>query len=235
MDQYNDDTELQMDESKYYNNLETCEIGIENCPLHEECLLLEPKRRQGICNCVRGYVRNEYRNCVLNSLKLSDVMPIVPMSGRIDAQQSVTEEPSIKNLVVSVVSKTVQLPEKEVTLAAYTVPDEKSSGDTYKYLWSLISQPGGDVNGTMSDQTKDNIKLSNLSEGLYRFKVVVSGTNFNGEAYANVTVLPEKRINKPPIVIITPEEQTVKLPTSKAILDGSSSTVSNCRLINLFF
>lgn len=30
-----------------------------------------------------------------------------------------------------------------------------------------------------------------------------------------------KRFNKPPVAVITPKNQTVKLPTSETILDGS--------------
>lgn len=228
-DQYSDDSDLHIDDSRFYANLISCEVGVDTtCSANEECVQLIPKSRQGICNCAEAYVRNESEQCV----RISDQMikdmnvgfePIADVDGMSSKSSTVS---SIKKLTVSVVSKTVRLPDQEVTLAAYTIPDEKSSGDTYKYLWSLISQPSGDVNGIMSDQTKDNIKLSKLSEGLYQFKVEVTGSNMYGEAYANVTVSREKRINRPPEVIITPAQQTLKLPTSKAILDGSTSTVS---------
>lgn len=236
-DQYTDDggnmvVDQQMDESaaaKYFAdaNILPCDISAAECPENEECVQLEPKTRQGICNCAHNYVRNEHGKC----LKLPDGLLLTPADRGGDADGIIgdgrTTAAAQRQLTVSVVSKTVRLPEQEVTLSAYTIPDEKSSGDTYKYLWQLISQPSGDVNGTMSDQTKDNIKLSKLSEGLYRFKVMVTGTNAYGDAYANVTVSPEKRINRAPIVRITPEQQTVRLPTSKAILDGSASTVDD--------
>ena len=222
-DQYNEDSnDLQMDESKYYAdpNLFDC-IG--PCGIHEECSIINRKSQHGICKCITGYVQNKRGECVkiMDNVMLNDIRPV----------SQIVQAPSENNkLTVSVFSKDVRLPEKEATLSAYTVPDEKSSGDSYQYLWTLISQPSGDINGTMSDKTKDHIKLTNLSEGLYKFKVAVTGTNLIGEAYANVTVLPEKRINKAPIVTITPAEQTVKLPTSKAILDGGASTVSVCHV-----
>lgn len=221
--QYNDEADFQPDESKYFQErVLPCDLAMEqSCPVNEECLrITSGKSRKGICNCVSDYRRNDMGKCVIDKmLKIADDIGETNDAGtKADAA-----EPGLKKLTVSVNSKNVRLPEKEVTLAAYTIPDEKSSGDTYKYIWSLVSQPGGDVNGTMSDQTKDHVKLSNLSEGLYKFKVVVSGTNSYGETYANVTVMPEKRINKAPIVIITPVQQTVKLPTSNAILDGSTS------------
>lgn len=109
-------------------------------------------------------------------------------------------------------------------LSAFPVPDERLSGVAYNYTWSLISQPNGDINGTMSDKTKSEIELTNLSEGLYRFKVVVSGNGWLGETFANITVLPQKRYNKSPIVIIKPAQQIIKEPTNSAILDGSAST-----------
>lgn len=51
-----------------------------------------------------------------------------------------------------------------------------------------------------------------------------SASDAYGETFVNVTVLPPSRINKPPQVIITPANQTVKLPNTGAVLDASSST-----------
>lgn len=101
----------------------------------------------------------------------------------------------------------------------------------YKYLWTVIDQPNGIMNGTISEQTKSKVSLTNLSEGVYIFRVKVSGNGSYGEAVANITVMPEKRINKIPEVIITPREQTIKLPTSVAILDGSTS-LDDDKIIN---
>lgn len=39
-----------------------------------------------------------------------------------------------------------------------------------------------------------------------------------------MTVLPAKRTNKPPNIIITPANQTIKQPNSAAVMDASSST-----------
>lgn len=226
-----------MDESKIYSEMSPCQIGLHMCPPNEKCVQLIAASRRGVCNCIKGYERDVGGVCV--SLKVAESLIMKDLNGESDLTQvSVTksdssEKPSANTLVVSVVSKTVRLPEKEATLIAYTIPDEQASGDTYKYLWSLITQPSDAVNGTMSDQAKDKIVLLNLSEGLYRFKVVVTGSMLKGEAYANVTVLPEKRINTPPQVIITPQQQTLKLPTSKAILDGSTSKVRSSRSILL--
>lgn len=80
---------------------------------------------------------------------------------------------------------------------------------------------------------------------LLQFKVTVSTPYTNGEAFANVSVLPRelvfkfqciylrwdtdillflaKRINQAPVAIITPPSQVVKLPNTGAVLDGSES------------
>lgn len=239
----------QMDESKYYETSRiSCDIGLDRiCPPYQRCVQMVADTSSGFCDCIDTYFRNNRGDCVKTPLSLDELVsnddvqsnqvPIAAMSRLLAATTTIAPTISSvdKKLTVSVVSKDVRLPEKEVTLAAYTVSDGISgNATTYKYMWSLISQPGGDVNGTMSDQTKDTIKLTNLSEGLYRFKVVVTGTNnISGEAFANVTVLPQKRINQAPNVVITPDHVTVKLPTSQTILDGGTSTV--ILFFNTFF
>lgn len=174
---------------------------------------------------------------------------VTPQTKAQTAKDSGSIKPTMKQLLVSAVSKEVRLPENEVTLSAYTVPAERGN-QHYNYAWSLLSQPEGHT-GTMTDQNRVTVKLSNLSEGLYTFKVAVSSPNAYGEAYANVSVLPRKctlnflsmclhvlridwiiilcifapakRINQAPTAIITPASQIVKLPNTGAVLDGSNS------------
>lgn len=233
-----DENEMQMDESKLYSEqVRQCNFVDALCPVNEECIRIVQKSRNGVCNCKIDFIRNENGMCFLpskNELAKAIAAKLIMKEENFNndienimQKTNIPDEPqSIKHLSVSVVSKTLEPPEIETTLSAYTVPDEKSSGDKYNYVWTLISKPNGAVNGTMRDQGKAEVKLSNLSEGLYQFKVTVSGNGSFGEAFANVTVSPKKRINKVPIVVITPTEQTVKLPNSRAILDGSASTVS---------
>lgn len=236
------ETDQQTDDSKFYETTRVeCDIGLDRmCPPYQRCVQLSLDMPRGVCECVETYVRNKRGECVKPTLSLDELIEIdsglqstVPDSvpNRPESTTPISspaESSAAKKLAVSVVSKDVRLPEKEVTLAVYTVSDEIAANATvYKYMWSLISQPSGDVNGTMSDQTKDTIRLTNLSEGLYRFKVIVTApNNVSGEAFANVTVSPQKRNNQAPNVIITPDHVTVKLPTSQTILDGGTSTVS---------
>lgn len=154
--------------------------------------------------------------------ELMDIPPLLHLPS-LNSSPGKSKSPT-QSITVSVASKDVRLPEKEAVLSAYTIPDEQTSGDKYTFAWSLISQPSSS-NGTISDQTRDRIMLSNLSEGVYRFKVRVTDVAGGfGEAEANLTVLPEQRTLKPPNVIITPQSQTLKLPNSQAILDGSSDS-----------
>ncbi|XP_068142854.1 LOW QUALITY PROTEIN: dyslexia-associated protein KIAA0319 [Drosophila tropicalis] len=221
----------------------TCDLETP-CPPQEECVPLQPNAATGLCTCLTGYRRNKQRKCILGAIPYRSYLTAAASSSNEQDQQQMLpsdvgtemspdmvvpkekEKDKDKDIVVSVMSKEVRLPEQEVTLAAFTVPDEQTSDTKYKYLWTLISQPKGPMNGTISDQSKSKVKLSNLSEGLYTFKVTVtSEDNLSfGEAEANVTVLPEKRINQAPQVIIIPRVQIIRKPTTNAILDGSTST-----------
>jgi len=70
------------------------------------------------------------------------------------------------------------------------------SGHSYQYEWSLISKTqGSGQTVSMNDQNGSTLKLSHLVEGLYMFKVTVTGTSAFGEAQANVTVLPRNCYN----------------------------------------
>lgn len=124
--QYVDDGDLQMDESKLYSEMTTCQMGLKMCPANEKCVQLIPQSRQGVCNCIQGYERNERGVCV--SLKLAENLILKDLNGENESvtKSDSSEKPSTNNkLVVSVVSKSVRLPEKEATLIAYTVPDEQ--------------------------------------------------------------------------------------------------------------
>lgn len=126
-----------------------CELGVEmNCRKYEECVSQSTagnRRRSGICECTEGYVRNEVGYCVrfvtvFNAAESRHVLTIATfhfrrdISAKYDATPSssqpirpnsdsnATSNRALKPLLVSVASKTVQLPEDEVTLSAYVVP-----------------------------------------------------------------------------------------------------------------
>ncbi|XP_023236915.1 dyslexia-associated protein KIAA0319-like protein isoform X2 [Centruroides sculpturatus] len=207
--------------------IKTCIYGIGiDCPTHEHCKPKNHRARQGLCYCDDGYIRNE------NSGKC---IPFTASSTNISSnqiKQNSTDTPSIlssttppiQHLVVSAGdNKVIQLPENEVTLSAYAIAKPKE-GETYNYEWSLLSHPDGDETGIMQDQNTPTLKLSKLRAGVYTFRVTVTGTGALGEAQVNVTVLPPKRKNKPPVAVIQPANATVKLPNKDTVLDGSFST-----------
>uniref|UniRef100_A0A182YN71 MANSC domain-containing protein n=1 Tax=Anopheles stephensi TaxID=30069 RepID=A0A182YN71_ANOST len=231
--------------AKYYaetkalrGSMRPCDVTREDsCGRNEVCVRVVPNVRQGICTCPEGFERSEKDVCLtkeqIAEQQQQQQQQLVPQMlsaqkltmGIGDTDVDPPHPSTTKELTVSVASKDVRLPTNEATLSAYVIPDEKTSGDKYNYLWTLVSQPKGDSNSTIADQTKSIAKLSGLAEGLYQFKVTVSGQNGSyGEAFMNITVLPEQKINKPPRAVITPANQPVRLPNHEAILDGSASS-----------
>uniref|UniRef100_A0A1Q3FBJ4 Putative serine-type protease inhibitor n=2 Tax=Culex tarsalis TaxID=7177 RepID=A0A1Q3FBJ4_CULTA len=230
--QYED---LAMEESKFYPEQKqplptTCEIGVEgSCPKSEICMRVTSSSMTGLCS-----VREKQPMAYAAAPQTVTAQKLVMSNIHSEAGEIDEGNQQLKKLTVSVMSKEVRLPADTIVLSAYVIPDETSSGDKYAYSWSLISQPSKVYsNATITDQTKPQAKLSKLTEGLYQFKVTVTGSDgWYGEGSANVSVLPEQKINKPPQVIITPMEQTVKLPNHKAILDGSASTSSSSKIVS---
>jgi PKD repeat protein len=200
---------------KNTDNVKFCGLGVGVCDENEECVRFSEEA--GVCKCKIGY-RLKRKKCS------RVIIPVVPASFTEPFQQKFPdtsdEEPEKVKLQVSVESKNIQLPENEASLTADVTPDTEK----YSFLWSLVDKPDNDKNGTITDQTRKTVKVSNLSEGLYRFKVTVTGANSYGETFVNLTVLPAKRLNKMPLVIIHPKYQVIKLPNNKAVLDGSTST-----------
>uniref|UniRef100_A0A8C8RL93 KIAA0319 n=1 Tax=Pelusios castaneus TaxID=367368 RepID=A0A8C8RL93_9SAUR len=129
---------------------------------------------------------------------------------------------TVKKLMVSAGDNLeVTLPKSEVELNAFVVPAPPTE-TAYSYDWSLISHPA-DYEGEMEQKHTRTLKLSQLSVGLYTFKVTVSGENALGEGFVNVTVKPAVRINQPPVAVASPSAQEVSLPTASTFIDGSQS------------
>ncbi|XP_023029330.2 dyslexia-associated protein KIAA0319-like protein isoform X1 [Leptinotarsa decemlineata] len=198
-----------------------CTIGLnDNCLPNEECVQQHPKSRSGTCECKDGFFRSEKGECVLLLLDESSLRPLPSIiSERIlsfdNKSIPVTQQP----LIVNAESKEVRLPENEVTLFASVVPD---NAEKYQFEWTSLHQPGGST--AVKHQNGGQLHLEKLIEGIYSFKVSASTPTAYGETFVNVTVLPAKRYNTPPTIIITPANQTIKQPNSAAVLDASSST-----------
>ncbi|XP_075777260.1 dyslexia-associated protein KIAA0319 homolog isoform X3 [Pelodiscus sinensis] len=129
---------------------------------------------------------------------------------------------AVKELMVSAGDNLqVILPKNEVELNAFVVPPSPKE-TSYNYKWSLISHPAN-YEGEMEWKHTQALKLSQLSVGLYAFKVTVSSENAFGEGFVNVTVQPAVRANQPPVAVASPNEQEVSLPTTSTFIDGSQS------------
>ncbi|XP_058437996.1 dyslexia-associated protein KIAA0319 homolog isoform X1 [Marmota monax] len=116
----------------------------------------------------------------------------------------------------------VTLPQDRVELKASVVPAPPAE-TTYKYEWSLISHPA-DYQGDIEQGHRPTLHLSQLSAGLYTFKVAVSGEKASGEGFVNVTVKPAGRVNLPPVAVVSPQRQKLAPLTTAALIDGSGST-----------
>nr|XP_055179015.1 dyslexia-associated protein KIAA0319 homolog isoform X2 [Nyctereutes procyonoides] len=81
------------------------------------------------------------------------------------------------------------LPENEVELKAFVV-SALPAETAYSYEWSLMRHPE-DYRDEIKERHMQTLNLSQLSAGLYAFKVAVSSENAFGEGFVNVTVKPE--------------------------------------------
>ncbi|XP_033072271.1 dyslexia-associated protein KIAA0319 homolog isoform X1 [Trachypithecus francoisi] len=130
---------------------------------------------------------------------------------------------TVKELMVSAGDNLIiTLPDNEVELKAFVVPAPPAE-TTYNYEWSLINHPI-DYQGEIKQGHMQTLHLSQLSVGLYVFKVTVSSENAFGEGFVNVTVKPARRANLPPVAVVSPQLQELTWPLTSALIDGSQST-----------
>jgi hypothetical protein len=88
-----------------------------------------------------------------------------------------------------------------------------------KYSWSQVSGPN---TATISSASSATPGISNLVQGTYTFKLVVTdNSNATSSATVSVTVNPASS-NKPPVSIAGPDI-TLRLPTNSATIDGTTS------------
>lgn len=207
-----DETDVAEYEKSIEEETKLCGFNIGNCNENEECVRV--RRGPKVCKCLEGFYTRKGK-CVHR-----EIIPVVQASQKLALVDQA--EPEKVKLEVTVESKNIQLPENEASLTANV--ENENENDKFSFLWSLVDKPENDKNGTITDQTRKTVKVSNLSEGLYRFKLTVTGQNSYGETNVNLTVLPAKRINILPSPVITPKYQVIKLPNNKAVLDGSTST-----------
>nr|XP_008162683.1 dyslexia-associated protein KIAA0319 homolog isoform X2 [Chrysemys picta bellii] len=158
----------------------------------------------------------------ITPLPASSVISQATVMQQVPSPTTAAKADPVKELVVSAGDNLqVTLPKNEVELNAFVVPPPPTE-TAYSYEWSLISHPA-DYEGEMERKRTRTLKLSQLSVGLYAFKVTVSGENAFGEGFVNVTVKPAVRVNQPPVAVASPNAQEVSLPTTSTFIDGSQS------------
>ncbi|XP_078271059.1 dyslexia-associated protein KIAA0319-like [Rhinoraja longicauda] len=158
---------------------------------------------------------------------------VIPVSENPLASQSAAAEVTtvsafaqqpVKELVVSAGANIAVTRSKDsVELNTFVVPAAFEESP-YSYQWNLVSHPVDFEGLIMEGQDSQTLKLSQLTDGLYVFRVSVSGEGAYGEATVNVTVKPALNVNQSPIAIAIPEVQEVNLPPMSAFIDGSRST-----------
>lgn len=213
----------------------SCIVGINNCKENEICVQNQGKSRAGTCQCKVGFDRTDDGECIELSERIIDNLPEILQQRILDeittstVTKSTNRNKSLpvtrRHLVVLAENKEVRLPENEVTLLAVVQPENDNDleeEEKYQFEWTSLHQPEG---STMAQkhQNEGQLHLTKLIEGVYSFKVSASTATAYGETFVNVTVLPAKRINKPPVIVITPANQTIKQPNAAAVIDASSS------------
>ncbi|KAK6057568.1 EGF-like domain protein [Cooperia oncophora] len=109
---------------------------------------------------------------------------------------------------------TVILPESAIVLDG----NAKDDGSIVSYNWTQVDGPS---RASLVNADKAKATASDLREGVYRFLLtVVDDGGLNGTASAYITV--ERSKNEPPIA--RAPNVTVRLPTSVAVLNASSSS-----------
>ncbi|XP_063155045.1 dyslexia-associated protein KIAA0319 homolog isoform X1 [Candoia aspera] len=151
-----------------------------------------------------------------------------PPSGIVEFLSTTPAQTEMSNLDNFIESKTTTFPTSAHSTAPCAVnedmcptPTTKAETD-YIYEWSLISYPDS-YDGEMKGRHTPTLKLSQLPEGAYVFRVTVSAENAFGEGFVNVTVQPAIRINQPPVAIVSPKVQEISYPTTSAFIDGNQS------------
>ena len=216
-----------------------CDPAMNECRKNEICKKSNNRRRQGICLCINGWARDEQRVC--RPISKKDIHQVLSDESLDRTESTVISNnttegkggapPVDTHLVVSAgQNQVIQLPLDETTLSAFVIQSPKSK--SYKYEWQLIAKPSTTEEvGNMEGSNTEHLKLSHLKAGNYTFKLIVTDGDLKGSNEVNVTVLPPKRVNKPPVAVIQPANSTVQLPNKDTVLDASFSTDDNSNKI----
>jgi len=192
-----------------------CEVGLDatSCPPNQHCRPLNEKSKNGICRCTAGMFTTK-DGCVSASTEL----PTTTVT-------TTTKRPEPVKINVKVANRTLELPISKTSLTAYTNPTPEDLTFDWKLVSFNLANDQNKFQGVESNSNSATLQLEDLAEGIYIYRVHVNSQSLpgEGEAVANITVLPVPRVNTPPVAVIKPPNQTVTLPTNKAVLEGSQS------------
>ncbi|MBX3255048.1 MAG: T9SS type A sorting domain-containing protein [Chitinophagaceae bacterium] len=112
----------------------------------------------------------------------------------------------------------IELPQNSVTLDGSK--STASSGSIKTYQWTKISGPSG---GNISNAGQAKTDVINLLEGTYEFELkVTDNAGLSSAAVVTITVKPAPA----PPVANAGTDQTITLPVSSVVLNGSGSTAA---------
>ena len=113
--------------------------------------------------------------------------------------------------------KTLTLPNNSITLNG---SGTDSDGSIASYQWTKVSGP----NASMADANKASLKVSNLSEGTYTFKLTVTDNKgATASAQAKVTVNPAPEPENQAPVANAGGDKTLTLPDNSIALNGNGT------------
>ncbi|KAL7984462.1 hypothetical protein Chor_003032 [Crotalus horridus] len=151
-----------------------------------------------------------------------------PSSGILEFLSTIPAQTEVSNPDNFIQTKPTTFPTRAHSTAPCAAGEVTSSTTAskaetdYIYEWSLITYPDS-YDGEMKEKHTPTLKLSQLPEGAYVFRVTVSAENAFGEGFLNVSVQPAIRINHPPTAIVSPKVQEISYPTTSAFIDGNQS------------
>ncbi len=130
------------------------------------------------------------------------------LNGDSTATVQVTVNPPPPPVANAGPAQTITLPTNQVTLSG-----SASSGTITSYAWSKLSGPD---TATIVSPAADTTMVTGLVQGVYVFALTLNGDT---SATVQVTVNPP-----PPPTVNAGAAQTITLPVSKALLNGSASS-----------
>jgi hypothetical protein len=107
-------------------------------------------------------------------------------------------------------------PNQNISTSSVTLTSAASTGATSQ-VWSQISGPNS---GSITTPTAVSTTVTGLITGTYVFQVCINGGPCSGQLISQVTIV----VNAPVTHANAGSNQTITLPTSSALLDGSAST-----------